>query len=145
MKTTRHTHSGRSAGFTLLEMVIVLGIIALIIGGAMGLMGKVSDGAKIQRVEGDFNSITSALKMYKVNNGTYPSQQQGIRALVDKPSSSPEPRRWTRLMDRVPLDPWGNEYGYLFPGRKDKTEFELVSKGPDGVDGGTDDLSSQDK
>ena len=144
MKTKRHSRSGRKGGFTLLEMVIVLGIIALILGGAVGLMGKIGEGAKVQRVDSDFNSITSALKMYKVNNGTYPTQAQGIKALVDMPGGSPAPRRWTRLMDKVPLDPWGNEYGYLFPGRKDPTEFEIISKGADGQEGGTADYSSQD-
>ncbi|MDB6077739.1 MAG: type secretion system protein GspG [Akkermansiaceae bacterium] len=133
-----------SRGFTLLEMVIVLGIIALILGGAISMMGKIGEGAKVQRVRGDFSSIGSALKMYKVNNGVYPSQQQGLRALVEKPSSQPVPRGWTKLMDDMPKDPWGSDYGYKFPGRKDPTEFELISMGPDMQEGGDNDYSSQD-
>lgn len=132
-----------SAGFTLLEMVIVLGIIALILGGSITFMTKIDAQAKVGRLDGDFSSILSALKMYKVTNGSYPSTQQGLRALVEKPSGTPAPRRWTKSMDKVPLDPWGNEYGYKFPGSKDPTEPEIISKGADGVEGG-EDYSSQD-
>jgi len=133
-----------NAGFTLLEMVIVLGIIALILGGSITFMGRISESAKVGRVDSDFASITSALKMYKVNNGNYPSTQQGLKALVEKPSGTPAPRRWSKIMDKVPLDPWNNEYGYKFPGSKDATEFELISKGADGQEGGETDYSSQD-
>jgi len=133
-----------SRGFTLLEMVIVLGIIALILGGAISMMGKIGDGAKVTRVQGDFSSISSALKMYKVNNGTYPTQQQGLKALIEKPTTQPIPRGWTKLMEDMPKDPWNNDYGYLFPGRRDPSEFELISKGADMKEGGDDDRSSQD-
>jgi general secretion pathway protein G len=81
---------------------------------------------------------------YKINAGTYPSTQQGLKALVTKPTGSPAPRRWTSLSKSVPLDPWGNEYGYKFPGKKDASEFELISSGPDSVINTPDDLSSQD-
>lgn len=141
----RSTHRPASVrGFTLLEMVIVLGIIAVILGGAIGVLGKVGDGAKLQRVEGDFNALGSALRTYKINAGQYPSTQQGLRALVTRPSGSPQPRRWASLMDSVPLDPWGQEYLYRFPGRKVATEFELISKGIDGQENTSDDISSQD-
>lgn len=132
------------AGFTLLEMVIVLGIIAVLMGGSIALIGKVKEGAKLQRVDGDFNAIGSALMTYKINAGNYPSTQQGLKALISRPGGTPAPRRWTKVMDKLPLDPWGKEYGYRFPGRKDATEFELYSSGPDGLDNTGDDLSSQD-
>lgn len=133
-----------SRGFTLLEMVIVLGIIAVILGGSIAVIGKVGEGAKLQRVEGDFQAVGSALKTYKLNAGHYPTTQQGLKALVEKPTSTPIPRRWVSLAKSVPLDPWGNEYGYKFPGTKDATEFELISKGPDAQEGTSDDISSQD-
>jgi len=133
-----------AAGFTLLEMVIVLGIIAVLLGGSIALIGGIGEGAKIQRVEADFNAISSSLKTYNMNAGNYPTQQQGLKALVDKPSTTPIPRRWTRIADAVPKDPWGNDYGYWMPGRKDKSSFEIVSKGKDGQEGTEDDLSSQD-
>jgi general secretion pathway protein G len=135
----------RRAGFTLLEMVIVLGIIAMIMGGAIFAMRKVSGGAKLTQADSDFKSLQSALAMYKLNAGHLPTTQQGLKALVDKPSSAPAPRRWTRLIDKVPLDPWGNEYIYRFPGKKNPSDFEIFSKGEDGMENTADDLSSQDE
>ncbi len=146
MKTNSYTQRNKRnlKGFTLLEMVIVLGIIGLIIGGAISVMGKVGEGAAIQRVKGDFNSLGSVLKMYKINNGFYPSTAQGLKALVTRPGGAPAPKSWTALADKVPLDPWGQEYTYKFPGSKVATEFELVTKGKDGQLGTDDDMSSQD-
>lgn len=134
----------RQAGFTLLEMVIVLGIIAMIMGGAIFAMKGITDGARLQQVKNDCATLGNTLSMYKLNGGTYPTTQQGLRALVDKPSSNPVPRMWTRLSDKVPLDPWGSEYLYRFPGKKNATEFEIISKGKDGQEGTADDISSQD-
>jgi general secretion pathway protein G len=144
IKTHQNNTLRSSQGFTLLEMVIVLGIIGLIIGGAIGVMGKVGEGAAIQRVKGDFNSLGSVLKMYKINNGFYPSTAQGLKALVTRPSGAPIPRSWTALADRVPLDPWGQEYVYRFPGSKNPSEFELVTRGKDLQLGTDDDMSSQE-
>lgn len=140
---TSYVRSHRAVGFTLLEMVIVLGIIAVLLGGSIALIGGLGEGAKLQRVEADFNAIGAALKTYKLNAGMYPTAQQGLKALVEKPGS-PTPRRWTKLADAVPKDPWGNEYIYRFPGKNDKNEYELISKGKDGMEGGEDDFSSQD-
>jgi general secretion pathway protein G len=131
------------AGFSLLEMVIVLGIIAVIIGGAITVMGRVGDGAKRTRVSGDFQSIGAALRMYQTNNGRFPSTSQGLDALVNKPGGTPAPKRWVKLMDNVPLDPWQEPYGYKFPGTHDATTYELISKGPDMTEGTEDDISSQ--
>lgn len=124
-------------------MVIVLGIIAVIIGGAITVMGRVGDGAKRTRVSGDFNSIGAVLRQYQTLNGRFPTTQQGLKALVEKPGGDPRPKRWVKLADEVPLDPWQNEYGYKFPGSKDPGMFELISKGADGVEGTEDDISSQ--
>ena len=140
----RSTTSRRSAGFTLLEMVIVLGIIAMILGGAIFAMRGIGDAAKLKQVEADFKSFESALAMYKLNAGQFPTTQQGLKALQDKPSSTPVPRRWVQVMSKVNQDPWGSEYGYRFPGKKRANEFEIISKGPDGLDNTPDDLSSQD-
>lgn len=141
-----HSSSRSSArsGFTLLEMIIVLGIIAMILGGAIYSMNKIGDGAKISQVNGDFKSYESALSMYKLNAGFYPSTQQGLKALVDKPSSTPVPRRWAAVMKQINPDPWGRPYGYRFPSKKDPNEYELYSLGGDAQEGTPDDLSSQD-
>ncbi len=134
----------RAAGFTLLEMVIVLGIIAMILGGAIFAMRGIGDAAKLRQVETDFKSFDSALRMYKLNAGSFPSSSQGLLALRDKPTSTPVPRRWVQVMNKVPNDPWDQPYVYFFPGKKKSADFEIVSTGPDGKVGTDDDLSSQD-
>ncbi|MBT8038467.1 MAG: type II secretion system major pseudopilin GspG [Verrucomicrobiae bacterium] len=154
MKTTFPTPSSTrickptyfsQSGFTLLEMVIVLGIIAMIMGGAIFTMQKISDSGAITVVDGDFSSINNGLQSYKTNAGHYPAEQQGLKALVEKPSSAPRPRRWTQIMDKVPKDPWDNEYIYKYPGSKDRSRPELISLGKDGLEGTEDDMSSQDE
>lgn len=134
----------RRAGFTLLEMVIVLGIIALILGGVGYKMLGIQDAARLKRVDGDFKSLQSLLSMYKLNAGSFPTTQQGLKALVEKPSSTPVPRRWVKLMQEVPTDPWENPYNYRFPGKKRSNDYEIISKGPDGMENTPDDISSQD-
>jgi general secretion pathway protein G len=135
----------RRRGFTLLEMVIVLGIIAMILGGAIFAMRGIGDAAKLRQVESDFKSFQSAFAMYKLNAGTYPTTSQGFKALVEKPNSTPVPRRWVQVMQKIPLDPWDQEYIYRFPGKKRANEFEMISKGPDSLENTADDLSSQDE
>lgn len=134
-----------SRGFTLLEMVIVLGIIAVIMGGVIVTMKKFDNVGKIKRVEGDFNGIESALMGYQVLAGHYPSQQQGLKALIEKPGSEPRPRRWTQVWTKMQLDPWGKEYIYKFPGSKDASRPEIICLGEDGQVGTEDDMSSQDE
>lgn len=153
MKTT-HSHSSPCpasskpyvvhAGFTLLEMVIVLGIIAMIMGGAIFVMKNISDSGALTVVDGDFASIENGLQAYRNNAGNFPTTQQGLMALVEKPASAPRPRRWTQIMDQVPKDPWGNEYHYKFPGSVDRSRPEVICYGKDGLEGTEDDMSSQD-
>jgi len=145
MKTTRNPQiRRRNSGFTLLEMVIVLGIIAMILGGAIFAMKGITGQAKISQTNADFKSIQNALDMYKLIGGTYPSTSQGLKALVEKPNSAPKPSKWSQSMKAEPLDPWKNPYGYKFPGKKNPSEPEIISKGPDGIEGNEDDISSQD-
>ncbi len=131
-------------GFTLLEMVIVLGIIAMIMGGTIFVMKNISDSGAITVVDGDFASIDNALQAYRNNAGNFPSGQQGLMALVEKPSSAPRPRRWIQIMDQLPKDPWGKEYAYKYPGSQNRSRPELICYGKDGLEGTEDDMSSQD-
>ena len=145
MKTNRSTFRlRRNSGFTLLEMVIVLGIIAMILGGAIFAMKGISGNAKMAQVEADFKAIDTSLMSYQLLAGNFPTTQQGLQSLVNKPTSTPVPRRWNQISKKVPLDPWKNEYGYRFPGSKNAAEPEIFSKGPDGIDKTADDISSQD-
>ncbi|MEO5713869.1 MAG: type II secretion system major pseudopilin GspG [Luteolibacter sp.] len=143
--TNPSSHLRRNAGFTLLEMVIVLGIIAMILGGAIFAMKGIQDAAKLKQVDADFSSYSNALSAYKLNAGSYPTSQQGLKALVEKPTTTPVPRRWVQVMTKTNPDPWGSEYGYKFPGKKRANEFEMTSNGPDGLANTADDLSSQDE
>ena len=136
--------SHQPQGFTLLEIVIVLGIIAVIIGGSIAVLGKMGEGAKLQRVGTDFNAISSAISTYKLNAGMAPSTSQGLNALIAKPSSTPKPKRWIQLADEIPLDPWQQPYKYRNPGKIDSSTFEIYSIGADGQPNTDDDLSSQD-
>lgn len=146
MKIHRPSRHHRSAGgFTLLEMVIVLGIIAMILGGAIFAMKGIGDSAKLSQVDSDFKSLDTALMSYKLNAGNFPTTQQGLRALVEKPTTTPVPRRWSKISTKVPQDPWKQDYTYRFPGKKNANEYEIISKGPDGLDNTADDLSSQDE
>lgn len=141
----QRTPVARRSGFTLLEMVMVMAIIGVLAGGVIGLMGNFGNGAKIQRAETDMKAITSALMQYNNLGGRYPTTEQGLQALVSKPTSAPKPRRYDPdgYMKAVPLDPWGTPYAYKMPGKDGKT-FELISYGSDKKEGGEDDISSQD-
>lgn len=135
-----------SRGFTLLEIVIVLGIIAVILGGSIAMLGKLGDGAKIQRAETDFNNLKSAVSSYKMLAGTAPTTQQGLIALWVKPTTPPVPKRHASVGGKkeVPLDPWGVPYKYRNPGKIDPSDFEIYTSGPDQQEGTDDDMSSQE-
>ncbi len=96
------------------------------------------DQAKVTVAKGDIKAIGAALDMYKLDNFTYPSTQQGLDALVKKPSGNPQPKNWNRdgYLKRLPKDPWGNDYQYLSPGTQG--QFDLYSFGADGKPGGSD-------
>lgn len=141
----RSTHPSSSNGFTLLEIVIVLGIIAVIIGGSIVALDKLQGGAEIQRVESDFNNLRAAVLNYKMLAGNLPTTQQGLEALFTKPTTHPIPRRWSSAGNKgVPKDPWGVPYRYRNPGKKDASDFEIYTYGKDQAENTDDDLSSQD-
>ena len=116
-------------GFTLLEVMVVVVIIA-IMAAAIGpkLLGNIET-ASIKRAQGDIISITAQLKLYKAENYSYPSTDQGLEALVSKPSGDPTPKNWRQLLEKTPMDPWENPYKYLSPGSHG--EYDIYSFGPD--------------
>lgn len=142
----RSAPAAMARGFSLFEMVIVMGIIGVILGSAIFMMGGIGDSAKIQTARRDFTAIQAGLDTYKMNGRKgFPTTAQGLDALVKKPSGSPIPRDWSQSYKQVPLDPWQNPYGYKFPGSKDPKNPEILSAGPDGQMGTDDDLSNQDE
>ncbi|MDB4284635.1 type II secretion system major pseudopilin GspG [bacterium] len=135
---------GLARGFSLFEMVIVMGIIGVILGGVIFSSRSFSDSARVQRVRSDFNTIGSQIDTYEMlGKRGFPTEAQGLDALVKKPTSSPIPRDWTNSLPEIPRDPWTIEYQYKMPG-KDGANYELISAGKDKIFGTEDDLSSQD-
>jgi general secretion pathway protein G len=142
MKTTQRQRP--RPGFTLLEIVIVLGIIAVILGGSIAMLKNLGEGAKIQRVDNDFQNIESAVRSYAMLAGNPPTSAQGLKALFVKPASPPVPKRWASAGKDVPLDPWGEPYKYRNPGKIDGSTFEIYTLGKDKQEGTDDDMSSQE-
>ena len=142
LKTARGVRTAR--GFSLLEMVIVLGIIALILGAAISFSGGITDAARDTAASAKIKEFSAKMETYRMVSGMYPSKNQGLQALVEKPTSAPEPRRWKQQFKELPKDPWNEDYLYFYPGRKDPGTYEIVSKGADLEEGTDDDLSSQD-
>src|SRR5690606_3648124 len=128
----------RQRGFTLIEIMVVVVILGILAALVVPQVMNRPDQAKVTVAKGDIKAIGAALDMYKLDNFSYPSTQQGLNALVEKPSGSPQPKNWNRdgYLKRVPKDPWGNDYQYLSPGTQG--QFDLYSLGADGKQGGTD-------
>lgn len=129
--TPRRNLRNRNAGYTLFEIMLVLGIIAVLVGSAIYMLVGNIDVAKEQRVDSDIEAISMQLRTYEMLNYRMPTTEQGLKALVEKPSTEPRPRRWKQLMKSVPLDPWGNEYVYRNPGKNGQA-FDIYSLGADG-------------
>ncbi len=126
-------HSSR-AGLTLVEMIVVLAIIALVaVLIVPNVIGR-PDEARVTVAKTDLKTIASALRIYRLDNGDYPTTQQGLAALVERPTSPPEPRSWASdgYLPELPTDPWGNPYVYRQTGGR----FDLMSYGKDGAEGG---------
>ncbi len=126
--------SKRQQGFTLIEImvvVVILGILAAII--VPKIMDRPDD-ARIIAAKNDVRAIMSALKLYRLDNSVYPSTEQGLQALLTKPETGNVPARWRPYLERLPKDPWGNDYQYLNPGVHG--EIDVFSFGRDGQPGG---------
>ena len=119
------------SGFTLLEIMIVVTIIALLLGAAVvGFRGNVEYSRHV-RIQSDVQGIGTQLKLYESMNGFFPTTEQGLQALVTQTQNEPQPARWMQLLDKVPKDPWQNDYIYRSPGIKHPDKYDLFSAGPD--------------
>lgn len=126
----------RQQGFTLLEImvvIVILGVLASLV--VPNLLGN-KDKADQQKAVTDISALEGALDMYRLDNSVYPTTDQGLDALVSKPSSSPEPRNYRQdgYIKRLPQDPWGNQYQYLNPG--EHGTVDIFTLGADGQEGG---------
>ena len=122
------------AGFTLIELMVVLVIIGVLAALIVPNVLERADDARVTAARTDINNIMQALKLYKLDNQRYPSAEQGLQALVAKPTTPPIPPNWKPYLDKLPNDPWGHPYQYLNPGVK--SEIDVMSYGADGVSGG---------
>jgi len=121
-------------GFTLVEVmvvVVILGILASLI--VPRVLGR-TDEARAVAAKQDVAAVMQALKLYRLDNGRYPSQEQGLQALLAKPQVQPVPTNWKQYLEKLPKDPWGNVYHYLNPGVRG--EIDVFSLGADGQAGG---------
>jgi general secretion pathway protein G len=118
-------------GFTLLEIMLVVTIIALLLGAAIYKLGGNVEYSRHVRISSDIQGINTQLKLYESMNGFFPSSEQGLQALVVQPSSDPQPTRWYQLYKELPKDPWNNSYIYINPGRKNPNGYDLYSAGQD--------------
>ena len=124
-------------GFTLIEIIVVVVIIGLLAAMVAPRVMQRTDDAKLVRVANDIRAIEASLNLYKLDNFNYPTTEQGLQALVTKPSGSPEAKNWKQggYLRNLPKDPWGNEYQYASPGASGSL-FDLYSFGSDGKVGG---------
>lgn len=124
----------RLNGFTLIEIMVVLVIMGVLAALVVPNLMDRPDQARVTAASNDVGSIMQALKLYRLDNGTYPAAQQGLQALVEKPSAGKEPKNWRNYLEKLPNDPWGNPYQYLNPGTYG--EVDVFSLGADGEPGG---------
>ena len=126
----------RQKGFTLIEIMVVVVIIGLLATLVLPRVLGRQDEAFVAKAKADIRALSSALKLYKLDNFNFPSTDQGLEALISKPSGVPASKHWKKggYIDRLPADPWGGSYQYLSPG--EKMEFDLWSHGSDGQLGG---------
>ena len=122
------------AGFTLIELRVVLVIIGVLAALIVPNVLDRADDARVMAARTDVNNLMQALRLYKLDNQRSPSSEQGLQALVAKPTSGTVPGNWKPYLDKLPNDPWGRPYQYLNPGIKG--EIDVMSMGADGQAGG---------
>lgn len=128
-----------ASGFTLIELLIVVVIIAALAAMVAPRLIERGEEAKVQIARGDIASLTLALKLYRLDNGRYPS---ALRDLMVSPAGA---RNWKGpYLEKDPVDPWGNPYEYASTGTRNKSGFDLYSPGPDGQGGSSDDVGNWD-
>lgn len=125
-------------GFSFIELMVVVIILGILAGMIVPrYMGRTDD-AKIVKDRMDISAIETSLKLYRLDNGFYPTTEQGLRALIEQPTTEPVPVKWSEngYLDKrtVPKDPWGREYLYLCPGVNG--DYDILSYGADGAPGG---------
>ncbi len=122
------------AGFTLIELMVVLVIIGVLAALIVPNVLDRADDARVTAARTDISNVMQALKLYRLDNQRYPTAEQGLKALIAKPTTPPVPANWRPYLEKLPNDPWGHPYQYLNPGIKG--EVDVMSFGADGQSGG---------
>lgn len=131
-KNVIHRHMQR--GFTLIELMVVLVIIGVLAALIVPNVLDRADDARVMAARTDVNNLMQALKLYKLDNQRMPTSEQGLQALLTKPTTGPIPTNWKPYVEKLPNDPWGRAYQYLSPGIKG--EVDVMSLGANGQAGG---------
>lgn len=144
MKTNLSTNRKRPnlVAFTLIEIVLVLAIIALLLGAAVYQLTGVFGTGQVGRVDADLKTFQTALMIYRTNSSTYPTTDQGLKALIEKPTTGRIPTKYMASLESEVLDPWGNPYGYRYPPTQNKGKPDIWSFGEDMEDGTADDITN---
>ena len=127
----KRTEASSRHGFTLLEIMLVVAIIALLLSTGFYFLGPQIEIARDAKINADFHAFDQALKSYENFNGFLPTTEQGLQALVTMPSSDPKPQRWYQMMDKLPKDPYQQDYVYVCPGVHNPQGYDIYSKGKD--------------
>lgn len=130
-----------AGGFSLIEILLVVVIIGTLAGMVVPrLLGR-SDQARVAAAKADMEvNIPTALKLYELDNGFFPTTDQGLQALMKKPASAPEPQNWNGpYLEKTPIDPWGHPYQYASPGVHRPHDYDLYSQGKNSKSDKTDD------
>lgn len=132
----------RKSGFTLIELLLVLVILATLAAIVTPKFAKRGQQAKITAAKTQISQLEVALDAFEIDCGRYPTTVEGLQALVTKPPSDSDGWNGPYLSKGVPLDPWGGEYIYRYPGQMNQDGYDLCSYGPDGRQGGDDDINN---
>lgn len=141
----KRLHPKTNAGFTLIEILLVIIIIISLMAVLIPNIRNSMEESRRNTAGIYVNRIGGSIARYELTNGRPPSTEQGLRALVEKPAGEPVPRRWNQIEEKLELDPWGVEYHYEFPGKHNKTSFDVFSSGPDRQAGTDDDIGNWEK
>jgi general secretion pathway protein G len=141
----KQTRFHPQTGFTLLEILLVVVIIGMLVTVAAVKIGGVSDKAKLTAAQRQIDAYKTALGVYELDNGFYPTTEQGLNALIAQPASPPAPQNWKGPYLDPPVirkDPWSRDYIYRYPGQKIPNGYDVFSPGRNGVEGDEDDIGN---